>query len=119
MPPEEKITFEHVPSVLAFLVKEIKEMKELIVTNLKLDQKEDVWMDVNALREYHPAHPAKQTIYDWVTHKSIPYHTDGHRLRFLRSEIDEWLMGGFHQAECESYEDAIGYINTIRERTKK
>ncbi|MBR6863848.1 MAG: helix-turn-helix domain-containing protein [Bacteroidales bacterium] len=118
MPQEERITFDHMPSILSFLVKEVRELKALIMKGQE-EEPEDVWMDINALCAYHPSHPTKKTVYDWVTHKRIPYHKDGHRLRFLRSEIDEWLMRGFHQTECETYEDAIGYVNKIREGKKK
>ncbi len=50
------------------------------------------WMNLDELRNYHPNKPARATIYKWTCERSIPFHKDGKKLRFLKSEIDEWLM---------------------------
>jgi excisionase family DNA binding protein len=50
------------------------------------------WMNVDEVRQYHPDKPARATIYKWTCERSIPFHKDGKKLRFLKSEIDEWLM---------------------------
>ncbi len=34
---------------------------------------------------------AKQTVYDKIVRKEIPYHKTGKKLLFRRSEIDEWI----------------------------
>lgn len=34
---------------------------------------------------------SKQTIYDWVYKKEIPYHKVGRLLRFDLNEINEWI----------------------------
>ena len=74
----------------------------------------DQWFDVDGLRAYHPDHPARKTIYDWVTLRRVPYHKDGKRLRFLKSEIDAWLAGGYHKTDDEMQEAAVDYVNAIR-----
>ena len=71
-------------------------------------------MDVEGLMTYHPDKPARKTIYDWVTLRRVPYHKDGKRLRFLRSEIDAWLAGGYHKTEDEMQEAAVDYVNSKR-----
>lgn len=58
-------------------------------------------MTIDELRAYHPDHPARPTIYEWVGKKAIPVHKDGKKLRFLRSEIDEWLNGGRAKTQAE------------------
>jgi excisionase family DNA binding protein len=50
------------------------------------------WMNLDELCQYHPDKPARATIYKWTCERSIPFHKDGKKLRFLKSEIDEWLM---------------------------
>lgn len=51
-------------------------------------------MNIDKLRAYHPDCPARSTIYDRVCQNRIPVHEDGKKLRFLRSEIDQWLSDG-------------------------
>ena len=41
-----------------------------------------------------PGLPARSTIYDRICQNRIPVHEDGKKLRFLRSEIDQWLSDG-------------------------
>ncbi len=48
-------------------------------------------MNIDKLRAYHPDCPARSTIYDRICQNRIPVHEDGKKLRFLRSEIDQWL----------------------------
>ena len=40
---------------------------------------------------------------------------DGKRLRFLKSEIDAWLAGGYHKTDDEMQEAAVDYVNQKRE----
>ncbi len=51
-------------------------------------------MNIDKLRAYHPDCPAGSTIYARVCQNRIPVHEDGKKLRFLRSEIDQWLSDG-------------------------
>jgi excisionase family DNA binding protein len=51
----------------------------------------DRWFDLNELCEYHPDKPSKHTVYGWVNAGIIPVHKGGKKLRFLKSEIDNWL----------------------------
>lgn len=51
-------------------------------------------MNIDKLRAYHPDCLARSTIYDRVCQNRIPVHEDGKKLRFLRSEIDQWLSDG-------------------------
>ena len=51
----------------------------------------DIWFDLKELCNYHPDKPSKPTVYGWVNAKTIPVHKNGKKLRFLKSEIDNWL----------------------------
>ena len=56
----------------------------------------DVWLDIKELCEYLPNKPKKQTIYGYISASKIPVHKSKgeKKLRFLKSEIDAWLMQG-------------------------
>jgi excisionase family DNA binding protein len=54
----------------------------------------DRWFDLNELCHYHPDKPSKATVYGWVNAGIIPVHKGGKKLRFLKSEIDNWLKQG-------------------------
>ena len=61
----------------------------------------DCWLDVNGLIEYLPDHPKRQTVYQWVCQKAIPYTKTGQRLRFRKSTIDNWLETGRRKTLAE------------------
>ena len=109
------ITLEQMPQVLASLEKKVDLLVGLLQDlNNSKGNGPDEWMDVEGLMAYHPDKPARKTIYDWVTLRRVPYHKDGKRLRFLRSEIDAWLAGGYHKTEDEMQEAAVDYVNAKR-----
>ena len=70
-------------------------------------------MNIDQLRAYHPDRPARSTIYDWVCQNRIPVHKDGKKLRFLRSEIDQWLSGSRIKTKDEIEAEAAEHINRI------
>ena len=109
---EEQFSFDHLPKILSTLRDDVKEIKDLIIQGQNEVQPPDEWLDVKALQAYHPNHPAKKTIYDWVFLTRIPYHKDGKRLRFKRSEIDEWLLRGYHKTDEQLLEDSVDIINS-------
>jgi len=54
----------------------------------------DRWLDLTELRNYLPDKPSKATVYSWKQKGSLPCHKGAKKLRFLKSEIDEWLKQG-------------------------
>lgn len=95
MPSTEKIPFEQLPQTVLELKQEISGLKTLItgLIHNTAEDNTDQWMNIDQLRSYHPDRPARSTIYDWVCQNRIPVHKDGKKLRFLKSEIDQWLSG--------------------------
>lgn len=91
----ETVTHDNLPFAVKELLTKVdsieKRIAEIEVPTLP---PEDRWLNINDLCEYHPDHPAKNTIYDWVKNRIIPYHKHGKKLSFLQSEIDEWLRRG-------------------------
>lgn len=59
------------------------------------------WLTIDGLCDYLPDHPVKGTIYQWVFNKRVPYYREHGKLRFLKSDIDEWLKGGRHATQKE------------------
>lgn len=109
MPSTEKIPFEQLPQTVLELKQEISGLKTLItgLIHNTAEDNTDQWMNIDQLRSYHPDRPARSTIYDWVCQNRIPVHKDGKKLRFLKSEIDQWLSGGKiktrEELEIEAY----------------
>ena len=108
-------TIEQMPRIVASLEQKVDLLVSLVqdLNNAK-GNGTDEWMDVEGLMAYHPDKPARKTIYDWVTLRRVPYHKDGKRLRFLKSEIDAWLSGGYHKTDEEMENEAVDYLNAKR-----
>lgn len=71
----------------------------------------DKWLTLEELREYLPEHPAKATIYGWVSSRTIPHHKGNKRLRFKQSEIDSWIADGKRKSESELTQQATEYLS--------
>ena len=103
------------PTAMATLLEKVERIENLLSNGvLSSAEEKDKWFNVEDLQEYHPNHPAKATIYDWVCQRRIPYHKDGKKLRFLKSEIDSWLMSSYHKTDEEMQNEAIDYVNGKR-----
>ncbi len=70
----------------------------------------DRWFDLNEFCNYHPDKPSKPTVYGWVNAGTIPVHKGGKKLRFLKSEIDSWLMQGRKKTLAELDSEARTYL---------
>ena len=70
------------------------------------------WMDIDELCAYLPSHPAKQTVYGWVSAKQIPVHKINKALAFLQSEIDDWLKNKSHKTQDDLMEEARRFIES-------
>ena len=112
---QQQYTFDQLPSIVATLAAEIKELKELLSQNSAF-QKHDPneMMDLKRLQEFHPDHPAAQTIYGWVHSGLIPYYKTGKKLIFKRSEIEAWINEGRRMSGAEIAAQAIDYVNARR-----
>jgi excisionase family DNA binding protein len=89
---EKMITFNEIPEAVSYLIDKVNDLEELIRTTANTQPDENTWYDLDAVCDYLPGSPAKQTVYGWVFKKKIPYHKKGRKLLFLKSEIDEWLI---------------------------
>lgn len=88
-------TLEQLPSAATQLYHKMENIERLLAQIIKNPHSDsDRWFDLSELCEYLPDKPAKATVYGWVHTSIIPYHKGQKKLRFLKSEIDAWLMAG-------------------------
>jgi excisionase family DNA binding protein len=91
----EGLTLETLPKAFTHLTNEVSEIKRLLLEKSNEQQTEtDRWFDLNELCIYHPDKPTKPTVYGWVHSGLIPCHKGAKKLRFLKTEIDQWLSEG-------------------------
>ena len=64
------------------------------ITSTQKTEPSEKWLNLKELCDYLPSHPAEQTVYGWTSCQQIPFHKNGKRIMFLKSEIDDWLHGG-------------------------
>ena len=50
------------------------------------------WLSVDEIAVHLGVNP--DTIYKWITRKSMPAHKLGRLWKFLASEVDQWIKGG-------------------------
>ncbi len=78
--------------------------------------KSDQWFNLKQLCAYHPDKPAEQTVYQWTSERKIPFHRDGKKLRFLKSEIDQYLKEG----KRKTYNEVAQEVESnFSQKTKK
>lgn len=107
------LTLETLPKAFTQLTFEVSEIKRLLLERSEVKAlKDDIWFDLNDLCSYHPDKPSKPTVYGWVNSGNIPVHKGGKKLRFLKSEIDNWLKQGRKKTTAESASEADQYCKT-------
>lgn len=112
-------TFENVPQKVFEIFQQNEEILEHL-RRLNPPQQADQWFDLNQLCNYLPDKPATATVYGWVHTSSIPYHKGtSKKLRFLKSEIDNWLMQGRKKTFAETASDADAYLAKSKKSLKE
>lgn len=106
---ESNITFNDLPSAMACLIQKVDQLTTLVQEKYGPKKEEDRWFNVDELLTYLPDRPAKSTVYGWVGDNLIPYHKNGKKLRFLKSEIDAWLLKNRNKTEEELQEEAARF----------
>ena len=107
----EGLTLETLPKAFTHLTNEVSEIKRLLLEKSNEQQTEpDRWFNLPGLCDYHPDKPSKPTVYGWVNNGIIPVHKGGKKLRFLKSEIDDWLKQGRKKTLAETASEADTYL---------
>ena len=109
----EILSLETLPKAFSNLANDVSEIKRLLLEQSNKQQTEpDRWFDLSELCHYHPDKPSKPTVYGWVSAGAIPVHKGGKKLRFLKSEIDEWLKQGRKQTYADLSREADNYLSS-------
>ena len=109
----ETITFETMPKAMAYLITKVEALEKVLMEKSEAPAAPiDRWLNIDELKAYLPDHPAKATIYGWVSRREIPYHKGGKKLRFLQSDIDKWLSNGKRRSGSELRDEANKYLKT-------
>ena len=91
-------SLEEMPNALSYLIESVEVLQTKVnALQHKQASNSPKWMDIDELCAYLPSHPAKQTVYGWVSTKQIPVHKINKALAFLQSEIDDWLKNKDYQ----------------------
>lgn len=111
-------SLEEMPKAISYLIGKVENLQQTvnILRSKQKDSESPQWMNVDELCAYHPSHPKKQTVYEWVSKKTIPFHKMTKELMFLKSEIDEWLKGGYQKTEADLMREAQEFILSKKTR---
>lgn len=106
-----ELTFNELPQAISQLREDMAIIKQLLLDKGAEPQSElNKWYDLSELCDYLPDKPAKATIYSYVHKMEIPFHKGQKKLRFLKSEIDEWLKTGKRKTHAEIAKEADLYL---------
>jgi excisionase family DNA binding protein len=83
---QKELTIEQTPGYLLFLGGEIREIKK-IVSETKKEVESPITIEQAARFTYKEV----PTIYGLVHRRKIPFHKNGKRLYFFKSELVEWI----------------------------
>lgn len=111
-----ELTLETLPKAFSNLTTEVSEIRQMLLSlSNEKPAEPDRWLTLDELIQYHPDKPSKMTVYGWVHNGSIPVHKGGKKLRFLKSEIDSWLLQGRKQTRAEVSKKADTYLLTKKQ----
>lgn len=107
----DKLTLETLPVAFSQLSIEVGEIKHLLKQlNIKGSIDPDRWLSLKEFCEYHPDKPSHATVYGWVSSRAVPVHKSGKKLRFLKSEIDNWLLQGKKKTFADTIANSSCYL---------
>ena len=97
------ITLDQVPKAIGDILDGIAEIKSLCKEIKGSEVNKNSYMTIEELCAYHPDHPSEQTVRRWKRLGIIPYYKDDktRRVRFKKSEIDEWIASHRHMTVDE------------------
>jgi predicted DNA-binding transcriptional regulator AlpA len=105
------ITFDQLPQAVTDIFNKVENIERLLLDRSTEPQPEaDRWFDLVELCNYLPDKPSVATVYGWVHFNTVPYHKGQKKLRFLKSEIDAWLLQGRIRTKAETAAAAEIYI---------
>ena len=112
----EILKFEQLPTVVATLTNEVRELKALLLQKAEPQPEIELPIqlnDVSLLTGY-----TNPTIYGYCQKNSIPYHKKNGRLFFFKSEIVNWIRTGKVKTLKELEADADTYLSNRKKGLK-
>jgi excisionase family DNA binding protein len=104
----QNISFDTLPQAVYHLSNKLDGIEHLLHECInKNGNNGEQWLNIDELCNYLPDRPAKKTIYQWVSNKTIPYYKGTKALRFHKPEIDTWLKEG----KVETQQEIIAQLN--------
>jgi len=88
-----EISFENLPKAVAYLVKEIAEIK-LLIQNMQVYESKEKSIPIGVEEASRLIGKAKPTIYALVRQRKIPCYKYGKKLYFFEEELLEWISKG-------------------------
>src|SRR3954454_11460297 len=107
-------THNTLPDTVDEIRNDLKEIKRLLEKNNTIEIPQNRWLSLTELCEYLPDKPARATIYGKID--EIPHYKDGKKLRFLKSEIDAWLLRGKRKTPAEIDQETNEFLSTQKKR---
>lgn len=89
-----------------------------VLDKSKTAQPVEKWLDLNELIEYDPEKRTKPTWYSKISKGEVPYHKQGKKVYFLKSEIDNWLKAGKQKSSSEIEAEAEAFLSNNKKRLK-
>lgn len=105
------MTLQQIPEAVLEIQSRLSRIENLLSDRSNEQRTEtDKWFSIYELCNYHPDKPSKATVYGWVSFGLIPVHKGGKKLRFLKSEIDNWLLSGRKKTQLDFVKDTDAYL---------
>lgn len=102
------ISFENLPKAVAYLVKEIAEIK-LMIQNVQVYESKEKSIPIGIEEASRIIGKAKSTIYVLVRQRKIPCYKYGKKLYFFEAELLEWISRGKKKTIQEIESEAMKY----------
>ena len=110
------ITHDNLPLAVSMLLGKVSRLELLVEQSSTSSTEVDKWFNPKELCAYLPDKPALQTVYGWSSAGTIPSHSKGKKLFFLKSEIDLWLKAGRRKTNAEITAGATNFLKTNKKR---
>ena len=115
----EAITFDQLPAAVNQLLSKLDAIENLLRTSFDSTTEPEKWFNLEELCTYLPDKPARATVYGWVHSGMIPYHKGGKKLRFLKSDIDNWMKAGRRMTLAERLARPDSHLRKPKQRRGK
>ncbi|WP_372750965.1 helix-turn-helix domain-containing protein [Labilibaculum sp.] len=114
---EEEITFEKLPKAVAYLIKEMTELRSLVESEKKIVPKDRKPIDINTASQL--ILKSKNTIYEYVRKGKIPCYKAGRKLYFYEDELLNWIGSYKKKTHGELMEEIHNEMTSKRSRFKR